>query len=114
MVLRSVARLEAEHGARMRQVAIAPPVVGDDEEDVESERRRRGDAELEQPDDVPLAAPDRIVARREGAVLSLDPADAHADRGQPVRVGVVAGGPPPPPLSGAPQPRPAPRPLAGP
>jgi len=58
MVLRTVARLEAQHGASVLQVAIAPAVVGNDEEDVEADRRRRGDTELEQPHDVALTAPD--------------------------------------------------------
>src|SRR5207249_9508354 len=90
MVLRTVARLEAEYGARVLQVAIAPPVVGDDEEDVEPDRRRLGDTELEQPHDVALAAPDREVPHRDGTVFHLDPADADADRGEPVRVRIVA------------------------
>src|SRR5712692_2338670 len=90
MVLRPVARLEAEDGARVFEVPVAPPVVRDGEEDVEPERRWRRDAQLEHADDVALAAPHRVIARRGRPVFGCDTADADTDRGQPVRIGVVA------------------------
>src|SRR5258705_12541973 len=81
MVLRPVARLEAENGAGVLEVAVAPPVIGDDEEDVEPERRRRGDAQLDHPHDVALTAPDRVVAGRHRPVFGLYAGAADADRG---------------------------------
>src|SRR5262245_18597036 len=90
MVLRTVARLEAENGARVLQIAIPPAVFGYGEEDLEPERRRRRDAELDHPNDVALAAPDCVVARLDRPVLSLDAADPDADPGQAVPVGEVA------------------------
>jgi len=68
------------------EVAVAPPVVGDDEEDVEAERRGGLEAQLDHPHDVALAAPDREVARRERPVLRGDVADPKTAAGRVVAV----------------------------
>src|SRR5215467_15176099 len=90
MVLRPIARREAEHGAGVLEVTVAPAVVGDRVEDVELQRGRRRDAELEHLDDVALTAEDRELPRRRRPVPGQDAADADAERRQAVHVGEMA------------------------
>src|SRR2546422_10803877 len=60
--LRRVLGLEAEDPARVVEVAVAPSVVRDGEEDVEAKRRGRPETRLDDPGDVALTAPDREAA----------------------------------------------------
>src|SRR2546427_2461825 len=62
--LRRVLGLEAEDPARVVEIAVAPPVVRDGEEDVEAKRRGRPETRLDHPGDVALTAPDREGAWR--------------------------------------------------
>src|SRR6266542_3325448 len=87
IILRSVEGLPAEDLAGVREVAIAPAVARGHEERLEADGGRRGDAALEEPRDVALAAPDGELAGRLGPILALHPADAHADDGEAVGVG---------------------------
>src|SRR4030095_4969933 len=90
MGLGAVIRNEAELVPRMREIAIAPPIVGGGEEDAVAQIRRRRDGALENLDDIALAQPDGEVARAAGPVLSVDAPDADTENGEPVLVGVRA------------------------
>src|SRR5204862_939081 len=88
MILGVILGHVAQDLTRPGEVAVAPAVVRGDEQDVVAQARRGVDRELDAAGGVALAAPHRELARALRPVLGAAVADAEADHGQPVDVGV--------------------------
>src|SRR5687768_328540 len=73
-----VVRRVAEDGPGVLEVAIAPAVVRDHEEDAEAHGLRGGQGALDHLRDVALAAPHGELPLRGGPVLGVHRADAQA------------------------------------
>ena len=74
-----VLRFEANDVAGVGNVTVAPLVVRDGIEDIVSQFCRRLDATFDHLTDIPLAAPDRKLARIGRAVDSVYQPDSEAD-----------------------------------